>query len=119
MMPDENDNKRLVKRTCKREDVLIELSVQNQEGEFVEKIVGCETVDISQFGLRLYVSESITAGTVMDLCVRFSSGGEFFLTAELKWIKPLPDQGWFLAGFEIYEGENTDFDSWAAHVDRL
>ncbi|PCJ34744.1 MAG: hypothetical protein COA99_14375 [Moraxellaceae bacterium] len=117
---DHNDeNKRLVKRKTKREDVLIELTMQNSDGSYTDKIIRCETVDLSKTGLKLYVSESIPEGTVMDLCVRFSSGQEFFLTTELRWLRPLVDDGWFFAGFEIYEGENTDYQKWADCVDTL
>lgn len=113
------EDKRILERKSKREDVLIELTIQNPNGDYVDKIVSCETVDLSTLGLRLYVSESIAKGTVMDLCVRFATGDEFFLTAELRWIKPLADKGWYFAGFEIYEGENTDYVEWAKHVASL
>ncbi|OUS23690.1 hypothetical protein A9Q99_27015 [Gammaproteobacteria bacterium 45_16_T64] len=115
----DQDNKRSLERKSKREDVLIELTIQNPNGDYVDKIVSCETVDLSTLGLRLYVSECIAKGTVMDLCVRFSSGEEFFLTAELRWIKPLADKGWYFAGFEIYEGENTDYLGWAEYIKNL
>ena len=118
-MSEENDEKRILLRKSKREDVLIELTIQNADGEYIDKIVSCETVDLSQSGVKLYVSESIAEGTVMDLCIRFSDGAEFFLTAELRWIRPMVDEGWFFAGFEIYEGENTDFESWERHVEGL
>ncbi len=118
-MSDSEDDKRLVRRKAKREDVLIELTIQNADGEYIDKIISCETVDLSKLGMKLYVSEQIAEGTVMDLCVRFSTGEEFFLTAELRWIKPLVDEGWFFAGFEVYEGENTDYERWGACVKGL
>ena len=117
-MGDEQEKRGLIRKN-KREDVLIGLTIQNSEGEYIDKIVSCETVDLSQFGVKLYVSELIVEGTVMDLCIRFSDDEEFFLTAELRWIRPMADEGWFFAGFEIYEGENTDYESWQKHVEAL
>ena len=115
----DSENKRTLKRKSKREDVFIEVMKEESDGEYVNKIIRCETVDLSKLGLKLYVSESIVAGTIMDICVRFSSGQEFFLTVELRWIRPLEDKGWYFAGFEIYEGENTDYLRWEQCVNDL
>ncbi|MFZ5602502.1 MAG: hypothetical protein ACOY7J_08625, partial [Pseudomonadota bacterium] len=32
------------------------------------------------------------------------------------WISTSGDDGWYFAGFEIYDAENTDYDKWLVMV---
>ena len=114
------DEKRKNPRSNRQEDVYIEVMTQNEEGDYAKKIIGCESVDVSREGLRLYVHERIVQGTILDLCMSFRDNPEkFYLTAEVKWSKPLVDEGWYFIGFEVYEADNTDFEKWFDWVDQF
>lgn len=114
---DVNDKRRAKRKPC-QEDVFLELTTLNDEGDYVDRVVACETVDLSRIGLKLYVNQAIVSGTVLDLCVNFKTAQQkFFLTAEVKWVQPLIDEGWFFVGFELYEAENTDYEKWCAWID--
>jgi hypothetical protein len=114
----DTNEKRRAKRKPFQEDVFLELTTLNDEGDYVDKVVPCETVDLSRIGLKLYVNQAIVSGTVLDLCVNFKAEQrKFFLTAEVKWVQPLVDDGWYFVGFELYEAENTDYELWCAWID--
>ena len=42
---------------------------------------------------------------------------KFYLTAEVKWSRPLVDEGWYFIGFELFEGDSTDYRQWYDWVD--
>ena len=112
------DEKRKNPRNNQREDVYIEVVTQNEDGDYSKKVIGCESVDVSREGLKLYVHERIVQGTILDLCMSFRDNPErFYLTAEVKWSKPLSEEGWYFIGFEVYEGDNTDYAKWYNWVD--
>lgn len=112
------DEKRKNPRTNRQENVYIEVTTQDEDGEYTKKVIGCESVDVSRKGLKLYVHEQIVQGTILDLCVNFKDNPEkYYLTAEVKWSRPLVDEGWYFIGFEIYEGDNTDYQKWYQWVD--
>ncbi len=116
-MNDNFDDKRRSVRRNWKEDVFLEITTLNDEGDYVDRVVSCETVDLSVTGLKLYVNQPIVSGTVLDLCVNHSKAiRKFFLTAEVKWVRPLPDEGWYFVGFEIYEAEGTHYKEWAQWV---
>lgn len=112
------EEKRKNPRRSRREDVYIEVTAPNDAGEYVKKVIGCESVDVSREGLKLYVNEQIVQGTILDLCVSFKDKPEkFYLTAEVRWSRPLVEEGWYFIGFEVYEGDNTDYKVWYEWVD--
>lgn len=116
---DMNDKRQSERRNC-QEDVYLEITSLNEEGDYVDQVIACETVDMSSTGLKLYVNEAIVSGTVLDLCVNYKSANrKFFLTAEVKWVTPLADEGWYFVGFELYEADNTDIQAWADWVKTL
>ncbi|MDX1693716.1 MAG: PilZ domain-containing protein [Ketobacteraceae bacterium] len=114
------DEKRKNRRSNRRENVFIEVTNQNENGDYINKVIGCESVDVSREGLKLYVNEQIAQGTILDLCVSFSdSPQKFYLTAEVKWSRPLVDEGWHFIGFEVYEGDTTDYQKWYDWIDEV
>lgn len=105
------------KREHRQEDAYLEITVNDDNGEYIQKVISCETVDVSERGLKIYMSEEVVQGTITDICVMLAGQqGRYFLKAEVKWISPTADSGWFFAGFEIYDADNTDFEHWVQMV---
>lgn len=105
------------KRQHRKEDAFLEITVNDDNGEYIQKVIACETVDVSERGLKIYMSEEVVQGTITDVCVVLAGQqGRFFLKAEVKWISPSADDGWYFAGFEIYDAENTDYEKWTEMV---
>jgi hypothetical protein len=107
------DDQRSHTRQTRKEDAYLELTLDGNQGDYIQKVIACETVDLSARGLKIYMSEPVEQGLITDVLVEISGEeGRFFLTAEVKWISPSGDDGWYFAGFEIYDAQNTDFESW-------
>lgn len=105
-------------RHTRKEDAYLELTLDGSQGDYIQKVIACETVDLSAQGLKIYMSEPVDQGLITDVLVEISGEeGRFFLTAEVKWITPSGDDGWYFAGFQIFEAENTDYESWAKMIE--
>ena len=112
------EDQRNHKRQTRKEDAYLELTLDGEQG-YIQKVIACETVDLSAKGLKIYMSEAVEKGLITDVLVEISGeAGRFFLTAEVKWIAPCGDDGWYFAGFEIFEADNTDFENWAKMVEQ-
>lgn len=110
---------RTQKRHNRKEDAYLELTVNDSNGEYIQKVITCDTVDVSERGLKIYMSEGVAQGTITDVCVILKGEeGRFFLKTEVKWISPTGDDGWYFAGFEIYDAENSDYEKWVEMVHR-
>lgn len=112
------EDQRSQKRHARKADAYLELTLDGEQG-YIQKVIACETVDLSPKGLKIYMSEAVEQGLISDVLVEISGeDGRFFLTAEVKWISPCGDDGWYFAGFEIFEADNTDYESWAQMIER-
>lgn len=112
------EDQRSQKRHTRKADAYLELTLDGEQG-YIQKVIACETVDLSPKGLKIYMSEAVEQGLISDVLVEISGeDGRFFLTAEVKWISPCGDDGWYFAGFEIFEADNTDYESWAQMIER-
>ena len=113
------ENRKSLRRNWE-EDVYIELTTQDADGQYSKKVIGSVTVDVSREGVKLYVNEQILQGTVLNLCMNLGNEAQkLYLTAEVKWSRALADEGWYYIGFEIYEGDNTDYDKWHKWVEQF
>lgn len=113
------DDQRNHRRHTRKEDAYLELTLDGKQGDYIQKVIACETVDLSAKGLKIYMSEPVEQGLITDVLVEISGeDGRFFLTAEVKWIAPTGDDGWYFAGFEIFEADNTDYESWARMIEK-
>ncbi len=107
------EDKRSEQRHRRKADAYLELTVRELQGDYIQKVISCETVDLSERGIKIYMSEPISQGTITDILIELTEYDErYFLTAEVKWITSTADDGWYFAGFEIYNAENTDFLQW-------
>ncbi|RLT99309.1 PilZ domain-containing protein [Ketobacter sp.] len=112
------EEQRRQKRHNGKEDAYLELTLDGEQG-YIQKVIACETVDLSPRGLKIYMSEAVERGLITDVLVEISGEAErFFLTAEVKWISPCGDDGWYFAGFEVFEADNTDYESWSRMIER-
>jgi len=107
------EDKRSQARHDHKADAYLELFQDGKEGDYISQVISCETIDLSPAGLKIYLSEPVPQGLVTDILVEINGEeGRYFLSAEVKWISPCGDDGWYLAGFEIYPRDNTDYQGW-------
>ncbi|HAG95033.1 MAG: hypothetical protein CMK83_16015 [Pseudomonadales bacterium] len=113
------EDQRSQQRHTRKADAYLELTLDGEQGDYIQKVIACETVDLSAKGLKIYMSEPVEQGLITDVLVEISGeDGRFVLTAEVKWISPCGDDGWYFAGFEIFEAENTDFEEWEKMIEK-
>ena len=113
------EDQRSQQRHTRKADAYLELTLDGEQGDYIQKVIACETVDLSAKGLKIYMSEPVEQGLITDVLVEISGeDGRFVLTAEVKWISPCGDDGWHFAGFEIFEAENTDFEEWEKMIEK-
>ncbi len=83
------EDQRSQKRQSRQEDAYLELTLDGEQG-YIQKVIACETVDLSAKGLKIYMSEPVEQGLITDVLVEISGEkGRYFLTAEVKWIYPM------------------------------
>lgn len=113
------NDKRKYKRQTHKENAYVEIVVQQGQQDFVQKIIPCETVDLSEDGLKMYMSEPVQQGLITDLIIELGEPKERYrLTAEVKWISSTADDGWYFAGFQLFDAEDTHYGQWVKMVSR-
>lgn len=111
------NDKRIHQRLTRKENAYLEITFDETDGGYVQKVIACETVDMSERGLKMYMSEVVQQGLITDILIELSEdNSRYLLTAEVKWITATADEGWFFAGFEIFDAEQTDFEKWCLMV---
>lgn len=80
------------------------------------KVARCDTLDVSNSGLRVRLRESITVGAILQIGVDLPGKDEpFYLVGQVRWRmqeKGVP--GAWIAGFEILNAMGSDVDQWTA-----
>ena len=80
------------------------------------KVARCETLEVSQGGLRARIGESVTVGAILQVGVELPGEDEpFYLVAQVRWRKQDDESpGYWVAGFEILHSMGSDIDKWEA-----
>ena len=112
-------DKRTEQRKPLHERVDLEIIADTVAGEAAANVLNCRTVEVSPGGPRRRRNQSVPVGTIMNMAV-VVDGGErrFHLTAEIRWIRPSPEPGWLLGGFEIYDTEYSDSAAWRYFIQK-
>ncbi|GAB5415117.1 MAG: hypothetical protein Cons2KO_27200 [Congregibacter sp.] len=80
------------------------------------KVARCDTLEVSQGGLRLRINESVTVGAILQIGVELPGKDEpFYLVGQVRWRmqdKTVP--GCWVAGFEILNAMGSDVQQWEA-----
>ena len=66
------DDKRIHKRQTHKENAFVEIVVKQGQGDCVQKVIACETVDLSETGLRMYMSEPVQQGLITDILIELN-----------------------------------------------
>ena len=79
-------------------------------------IARCETLEVSEGGLRVRLCESVSVGAILQVGIELPGKDEpFYLVAQVRWRrKDTEDDGCWLAGFEILNAEGSDVAQWSA-----
>lgn len=104
-----NDEKRSETRLNEQATIFVE--TYDSEGDEGNKIIICNSLDISANGIQFQLDEKITVGSILRLCAEFHDHHDTLqLVGEIKWVTPEDEH--YNIGFEIYDAEHTDIIAW-------
>ena len=80
------------------------------------RVARCETLDVSQSGLRVRIGESVTVGAILQIGVELPGKDEpFYLVGQVRWrMRDKDVPGAWIAGYEILNALGSDVDQWNA-----
>ncbi|MFT7285932.1 MAG: hypothetical protein ACI87W_000035 [Halieaceae bacterium] len=80
------------------------------------KVARCETLEVSQGGLRVRLGQSVTVGAILQVGVELPGKDEpFYLVSQVRWrMQDKTTPGTWIAGFEILNALGSDIDQWKA-----
>jgi len=78
------------------------------------RVVRCRTLDVSRGGLRVNLSQPLTAGAILQIGIDMPGSDEtLYLAGEVRWRTPDPQRpGTWMAGFALLDAEGSDIDGW-------
>lgn len=113
------DNLRSEPRLPHYETVYVEIlsSCAMESEQMAPELSASETIDVSANGLQVRFPKPLQVGTILQLCiVRERTGDKFELAAEIMWQRRLPGTAGWLAGFRLFESDDTSIVDWKLAV---
>ncbi len=80
------------------------------------RVARCETLEVSQNGLRVRLGESVTVGAILQIGVELPGKDEpFYLVGQVRWrMQDKARTGYWIAGFEVLNALGSDVEQWEA-----
>lgn len=91
--------------------------VPGEDGE--AEILECTTVDMSANGMQLETSQPLLVDSILPIYVETYDGTQYCLTGEVRWVRPVEQEGRYLLGFHLYESEQTSILEWKQYIASL
>lgn len=100
--------------------IYVEIVKRNSRSEADNKIIRCETLDISVGGLRIWVPEAIPQGSTLNIAAPLDDWTESLeLVGEAMWVKPATNRNGFWVGLALKDSSREDMEKWFKVVHRL
>lgn len=113
-------NRRKHERVSIERVLYLEVVARGSRSEADNRILRCETVDISVGGLCLRVPERIEPGAMLNIAAPLDDWkSELHLVAESKWLRPSDDGSGYWLGVELSDSSKEDMEAWFKIVYRL
>jgi hypothetical protein len=108
-----SEEKRLYQRLQGDATAFIELMGASVDAPDRTPIIMCDSVDMSQAGIRVCVDTSIDPGTILHLgLLLVGQEKPLYVVAEVRWAKPTESGEGFYIGFELLQSDGTDLVQW-------
>ena len=80
------------------------------------KIARCETLEVSQSGMRVRLADSVSVGAILQIGVELPGKDEpFYLVGQVRWrMRDKENAGAWIAGFEVLNSLGSDVAQWEA-----
>lgn len=106
-----NDERRSETRIVEKITVFVEARSASFDNSSPATIIGCNSLDMSATGIQIQMEQAVEIGTILRICAEFGETRKpLHLVGETKWVRSQDNH--YNVGFELYDAENTDIDSW-------
>ena len=80
------------------------------------RVARCDTLEVSQNGLRVRLAEAVTVGAILQIGVELPGKDEpFYLVGQVRWrMRDKDVAGAWVAGFEILNALGSNVEQWTA-----
>ncbi len=100
--------------------IFIEVVSRKSRSESDNTILRCETIDVSVNGLRIYVTQGIAQGSLLNIAVPMEDWKENLeLVGEAVWVKPAETGEGFWVGLELRDSNLDNMRKWFKVVHSL
>lgn len=119
-MAENYEDRRRHERVNVEKAIFIEVVSRGSRSESDNRIIRCETLDISVGGLRLWVPELVAQGSTLNIAAPMNDWSESLeLVGEAMWVKEAEDTQGYWVGLELRDSSREDMEKWFKVVHRL
>lgn len=102
------------------ESVSIALFHPGLDAPLATQVVATETIDASEYGLRIYTDKPVDPDRLFDLCVELKGQVKrYLLTGESRWCRYNEAQQKYEVGIAIRNGVGTDSSEWKTAIGKV
>ncbi|NQX88236.1 MAG: PilZ domain-containing protein [Halioglobus sp.] len=115
-----NQERRQHERIEFAQAIYIEIVSRRRRPESNNRILRCETVNVSVGGLQLFVPEPVPAGSKLHLAVPLQNGrNNLELTGLAVWVTPAKDNAGCWLGLQLDDSDKESMEKWFRVVHSL
>lgn len=119
-MENEYAERRAHERVSVAKAIYVEVVTRHKRSEAHNRIIRCETLDISVGGLRIWVPEAIAQGSTLNIAAPLDDWTESLeLVGEAMWVKAAENRTGFWVGLALKDSSREDMERWFKVVYRL
>jgi len=114
-----NTERRVHQRFEAVKAIYLEIVRRGRRPESENTIIRCETVDVSVGGLKILVSQPISAGSRLNIGVPLGKKSNLELSGKAVWMKPVEDDSGFWVGLQLDDSDRDTMEQWFRVVHSL
>ena len=119
-MAEDYTDRRQHERVSVGKAIFVEVVKGRGRSEAHNEIIRCETLDISNGGLRIWVATPISAGSTLNIAAPTDDWAESLeLVGEAMWVKEAGDRDGYWVGLALKDSSREDMEKWFKVVHRL
>jgi hypothetical protein len=100
--------------------IFVEVVGRGSRTEADNRIIRCETLDVSVGGLKIWVPESIAQGSTLNIAAPMEDWKENLeLVGEAMWVRKAENGRGYWVGLALKDSSREDMEKWFSVVKRL
>lgn len=120
MTMDKKKEQRAHKRIELVQAIFIEVTSRNNRSESRNTIIRCESVNVSEGGLKIFVPQPIAPRSKLNIAVPWGDWQDSLeLTGRAVWIKPAEEKNGYWVGLQLDDTDLASMEKWCLVVHSL